>query len=158
MPNPVVSFEIRGPDAALLRRFYTEVFGWEMFQYNGSYAGAETSHHTHDDATGTTTYTGEDAFMNDGVLMGSNGGQPAWKFPGETYWRGFEPGVSGGVAQATAAVTVYIQVRDLEDALAKVEAHGGKVLRRPQQVASNVVIAAFADPAGNEIGLSRAPR
>jgi predicted enzyme related to lactoylglutathione lyase len=156
MPNPVVSFEIRGPDTAALRRFYGGVFGWEMFEFSPAYAGVETSSHTHDEATGATTYTGEDAYMNDGVLIGSSGGQPGWKFPGEPRWRGFETGIAGGIALAGGpAVTFYIQVDDVEATLATVEQHGGSVVRRPEEVAPNVVIAAFRDPAGNEIGLSR---
>lgn len=157
MPNPVVSFEIRGPNAAPLREFYAGVFGWELFSYSEAYAGLETSSHTHDAETGATTYVGEDAFMDDGVLVGASGGQPAWKFPGEGMWRSFEPGIAGGIAQGQASVTVYIQVKDLEATLSRVEAHGGTVLHRPEEVAPNVIVAAFADPAGNEIGLSRAP-
>lgn len=30
MPNPVLSFEIRGRDAARRRRFYADVFGWQV--------------------------------------------------------------------------------------------------------------------------------
>jgi len=156
MPNPVVSFEIRGPDTAALRRFYGAVFGWEMFEFSPAYAGVETRSHTHDEATGATTYTGEDAYMNDGVMIGSSGGQPGWKFAGEPRWRDFETGIAGGIALAPGpSVTFYIQVDDVEAALAKVEQHGGSVVRRPEEVAPNVVIAAFRDPAGNEVGLSR---
>ena len=144
MPNPVVSFEIRGPDTVALRRFYGAVFGWETFEFSPAYTGVETSSHTHDEATGATTYTGEDAYMNDGVMIGSSGGQPGWKFPDEPRWRGFETGISGGIALAEGpAVTFYIQVDDVEAALAKVEQHGGSVVRRPAEVAPNVVIAAF---------------
>lgn len=157
MPNPVVSFEIRGPNAAVLRQFYRDVFGWELYPYSEAYTGIETSSHTHDEATGATSYTGEDAFMNDGVMMGASGGQAAWKFPGENHWRSFEPGITGGIAQGDAAVSIYIQVNDIEAALEAVERHGGTVGRRAEEVAPNVVIAAFTDPAGNEIGLSRAP-
>lgn len=156
MPNPVVSFEVRGPDAARLRQFYAAVFGWELFPYNDAYAGIETTQHSHDEATGATTYTGPDAFMNDGVLVGSSGGQPAWKYPGERYWRGFEPGIAGGVAQGPAGITFYIQVPDLDAALADVVRHGGKAVRQPTEVAPNVVIAAFEDPAGNEVALRKA--
>jgi predicted enzyme related to lactoylglutathione lyase len=30
MPNPITHFEVLGSDAASLRRFYGEAFGWEM--------------------------------------------------------------------------------------------------------------------------------
>ncbi len=154
MPNPVVSFEIRGPDPALLRTFYADAFGWEIFPFSETYAGIETASHTHDEATGATTYTGADAHMNEGVEMGSEGGQPTWRFRGEATWRYFEPGVSGGVAfGATPAVSIYIQVSDLGTALAEVERHGGRMVQPPTEVAPNVHVASFSDPAGNVIGL-----
>jgi predicted enzyme related to lactoylglutathione lyase len=156
MPNPVVSFEIRGPDTARLRKFYADVFGWEMFPYGDAYTGIETTGHTHDEATGTTTYVGEDAHLNGGVELADAEGRGGWRFKGETNYREFAPGVSGGIGLSEGpAVTFYIQAEDLDAALAKVEQHGGKALRRPEEVAPNVVIAAFADPAGNEIGLIR---
>lgn len=30
MPNPVVHFEITGPDGGVLQRFYAEAFGWTV--------------------------------------------------------------------------------------------------------------------------------
>jgi predicted enzyme related to lactoylglutathione lyase len=157
MPNPVVSFEIGGPDIEALRTFYAETFGWELFALPGGYTLVDTSEHIHGDDE-SMTYTGADANRNDGVVVGSMFGQPAWKFSGESQWRTFEPGVAGGIAHATARVTVYIQVRDLEAMLNRVEANGGEVVRPPEEVAPGVFIAAFGDPAGNEIGLIRSPR
>ena len=45
MSNPVVHFEINGRDAAALRRFYTDAFGWKVdannpMQYGMVEAGA----------------------------------------------------------------------------------------------------------------------
>ncbi len=153
MPNPVVSFEVRGPEPEVLHRFYREVFGWDVFVWGETYAGLDTAVHTHDEATGSTTYVGEDAYMNDGVELSDEGGHHGWRFKGETQYREFAPGVSGGIGKGAPGVTFYIQAKDLDAALAKVEECGGKVLRRPEEVAPNVVVAAFADPAGNEIGL-----
>lgn len=156
MPNPVVSFEIRGPDTELLKRFYADVFGWEMFSFPSGYTAIETSTHQHDDATGEVTYTGADAFMNDGVVIGSSGAQPAWKFSGERAWRSFQPGVAGGgIGEGAPSVSFSIEVADLESALADVTAGGGTVVLPPTEVAPGVVIATFADPAGNVIGLNR---
>ncbi len=155
MPNPVVSFEIRGRDAARLRAFYAEVFGWQIEVYGGDYAGVETAAHTHEE-DGTSRYVGADAHMND-VEHGSAYGLPAWRFAGESSWRGYEAGVSGGISGGGPGVTFYVQVADLERALAKVAAAGGKVLRRPEEVAPNVVIAFFEDPEGNEVGLILGP-
>ena len=53
-------------------------------------------------------------------------------------------------------MTFYIEVADLEAALAKVEQCGGTATMQPVEVAPEVVVAAFKDPAGNEIRLIRA--
>ncbi|HMO95701.1 MAG TPA: VOC family protein [Tepidiformaceae bacterium] len=156
MPNHVVSFELRGSDLDVLKQFYADVFGWDVFVWGPDYVGLDTAVHTHDDATGSTTYTGEDAYMNEGVQISEENGHHGWRFKGESQYREFAPGVSGGIARGSAGVTFYIQASDLDASLARVEAHGGKAVRRPEEVAPNVVIAAFADPAGNEIGLIRA--
>lgn len=159
MPNPVVSFEIRGPDPARLRQFYSEVFGWDAFVFpGGEYAGVETEQHTHDEATGEVTYTGADARMNGGVVVGSAHGQPAWKFQGEARWRGFVPGTpGGGIGRGEPGVSFYIQVHDLRAAIDALVKGGGKEVMGPTEVAPNVFIATFSDPAGNVIGLTRAP-
>src|SRR5688572_23324143 len=115
MPNPVVSFEIRGRDTARLRAFYADVFGWMVDLYPGSeYAGVETAEHTHED-DGTSQYTGADAHMNE-VEQGTAYGLPAWRFGGESNWRGYEAGVSGGISGGGPGVTFYVQVPDLEAA------------------------------------------
>lgn len=159
MPNPVVSFEIRGPDAVALRKFYSDVFGWETFMFPSGYAAVETTEHTHDDASGKVTYEGADAFMNEGVVIGASDGQPAWKYQGEPGWHAFQHGTEGGgIAEGAPGLTFYIQVSDLVAALAAVVKHGGQIHREPEQVAPNVMIAVFLDPAGNEIGLTRAPQ
>lgn len=159
MPNPVVSFEVRGPEPEVLHRFYQDVFGWDVFVWSPDYAGLDTAVHVHDEETGATTYTGADAFMNAPVEVSQENGHNGWRFQGETEFREFALGVSGGIGLAPRpSITFYIQVKDLDATLANIERHGGKTLRRPEEVAPNVVIAAFADPAGNEIGLSRAPR
>lgn len=40
MGNPVVHFEIAGPDGAALQQYYGELFGWQIFETEG--AGGET--------------------------------------------------------------------------------------------------------------------
>src|SRR5687767_4726166 len=158
MPNPVVSFEIRGPDPERLRRFYTEVFGWDTFVFPGGYAAVETSSHTHDEATGNVAYTGEDAYMNEGVVLGSQGSQPVWKFAGERDWRSFLPGAAGGgIGEGAPSVSFYIQVPDLQAALNAVAKGGGATVLPPTEVAPAIFIATFSDPAGNVIGLNLAP-
>lgn len=158
MPNPVVTFEVRGPDPEALRKFYADVFQWDIFVFpGGGYAGVETASHDHNEATGATAFKGADEHMNAGVVIGSAFGQPAWKFTNEESWRAFEPGISGGIGLGEPAVTFYIQVKDLGEVLSAVERAGGKTVQVPTKVAPNVVIAAFADPAGNRVALVRAP-
>jgi predicted enzyme related to lactoylglutathione lyase len=156
MPNPVVSFEIRGGDTAALRDFYAKAFGWDMFTFPSGYALLETASHAHEGDD--TIYTGEDAFMNDGVIVGSSYGQPAWKFQGEHNWRPFAPGVDGGIGQGEARVTFYIQVADIAAMLARVVELGGRELQPATEVAPGVVTGFFADPAGNHIGLILRPQ
>ena len=157
MPNPVVSFELRGPDLTRLRQFYADVFGWDIYVFpGGQYSGVETSAHTHDEKTGATTYTGKDAFMNEGVETNEEKGHRGWRYKGESNWRGFEPGISGGIGLGPASVMFYIQVPDLEAALADVDRGGGSTVLPPTNVAPDVWIATFSDPAGNVVGLALA--
>jgi predicted enzyme related to lactoylglutathione lyase len=48
---------------------------------------------------------------------------------------------------------VYVQVEDLDAALAKAEKLGGKTILPPSQVPGGPKLAMFADPAGNVTGL-----
>lgn len=115
MPNPVVSFEVRGPDTARLREFYNTVFDWQMFPYGDAYTGVETTLHTHDGSTGATTYVGADAHLNAGIELADAEGRRGWRFRGETQYHEFVPGIAGGIARAPRpSITFYIQVKDLE--------------------------------------------
>ena len=154
MPNLVVSFEVRGPDPELLHAFYRDVFGWDVYVYpGGGYAGLDTSPHVHDENTGATTYTGPDAFMNEGIETNEDAGHLGWRYKGETSWREFAPGVSGGIGRGPRGVSFYIQVPDLAAALKTIEAHGGATTMPPTEVAPQVTVAGFRDPAGNELNL-----
>jgi predicted enzyme related to lactoylglutathione lyase len=50
-------------------------------------------------------------------------------------------------------VSVYVQVEDLDAALAKAEKLGGKTILPPSQVPGGPKLAMFADPAGNITGI-----
>jgi len=65
-------------------------------------------------------------------------------------------GISGGIGAAPDGhpghVTFYVQVDDIEAALAKAEALGGKRAMGPMDIPSGQ-IALFTDPEGHAIGL-----
>ena len=68
-------------------------------------------------------------------------------------------GISGGVGAAPEGyeghVTFYVQVPDVEAALAKAEALGGTRLMGPESVGGgDTIIGRFADPEGHVIGVS----
>lgn len=52
-------------------------------------------------------------------------------------------------------VTFYVRVDDLQATLDAVSAQGGRTVTPPLQVGPGTVIARFADPAGNVIGLAK---
>ena len=65
-------------------------------------------------------------------------------------------GVNGDVGASQDGknrVSVYIEVEDLDAALAESEKLGGKTILPPSQVPGGPTLAMFADPAGNVTGL-----
>ena len=69
---------------------------------------------------------------------------------------GTQGGINGGVGPSQdegKRVSVYVQVEDLDVALAKAEKLGGKTILPPSQVPGGPKLAMFADPAGNVTGL-----
>ncbi len=67
-------------------------------------------------------------------------------------------GIGGGIGtEDPAIVTFYVQVDDPSVYLQKVQSLGGKIVQEPQDVPGGPTVARFADPAGNVIGLVKAP-
>jgi uncharacterized protein len=66
-------------------------------------------------------------------------------------------GIGGGVGQGpegySGHVTFYVEVPDVEAALAKAESLGGTRTMGPDQVAEGVEIGLFTDPEGHVIGV-----
>lgn len=66
-------------------------------------------------------------------------------------------GIGGGVATGPEGypghVTVYVQVADVEAALARAEELGGTRMMGPERVMEGVEIGLFSDPEGHVIGL-----
>jgi hypothetical protein len=69
-------------------------------------------------------------------------------------------GIGGGVGAMPdgypGQVTVYVEVPDVEAALAKAESLGGRRLMGPEKVVEGVELGQFADPEGHVIGLLKA--
>lgn len=109
MPNPVVHFEIGGPDGAALQQFYRDALGWAVNAENPMQYG----------------------------LVEAQG-----------------EGIGGAVTAAdAAAVTIYVQVDDLQAVLDQVASLGGKTVQEITTIPGMVTVATFADPAGNVVGL-----
>jgi uncharacterized protein len=68
-------------------------------------------------------------------------------------------GIGGGVGQGPEGypghVTVYVEVPNVEAALARAEQLGGSRLMGPDKVMENLEIGQFADPEGHVIGVMR---
>jgi predicted enzyme related to lactoylglutathione lyase len=65
-------------------------------------------------------------------------------------------GIHGGVGATQEGgnrVSVYVEVEDLDAALAKAEKLGGRTILPPSQVPGGPKLAMFADPVGNVTGL-----
>ena len=74
------------------------------------------------------------------------------------YWLfGTGPSSGGGIgtrgATVGSVVRVYIDVDDLDAAIAAAEANGGSVVTPPSPVPGQGRFAALRDPEGNEVGL-----
>lgn len=81
----------------------------------------------------------------------------SWEFDGLRFAPGLggpEPGVGGALKRSDSpGVTLYLQVRDLDAALAAVPDLGGEVVRPPVDVPGGPTVAAVTDPEGNRLVL-----
>jgi uncharacterized protein len=68
-------------------------------------------------------------------------------------------GVGGGIGAGPEGygghVTFYVEVPDVEAALAKAESLGGKRIMGPETIMENVTLGQFTDPEGHVIGLTQ---
>jgi hypothetical protein len=69
-------------------------------------------------------------------------------------------GIGGGIASGPEGyeghVTVYVEVPDVEAALAKAESLGGARVMGPETVMESITLGLFTDPEGHLIGLVQA--
>ena len=70
-------------------------------------------------------------------------------------------GIGGGIGQGPDGydghVTFYVQVADVEAALARAESLGGTRMMGPEEVAPGVEVGLFSDPEGHVVGLTKGP-
>lgn len=129
MSAPVVHFEIEGLNAAALRDFYAQLFGWEVdldlnnpAQY-GMIRGATA-----------------DRGIGGAISQVPNTPSTTWQGPTR------EQGYSGHV-------TVFMAVDDVETALTRAVELGGSRLQGPDPLYPGVEIGKLADPEGHLIGV-----
>jgi predicted enzyme related to lactoylglutathione lyase len=121
MGQPVVHFEIIGKDSEKLKRYYSELFGWEIDSSNPMNYGVVQ----------------RDGNVNaDGVGIGG--------------------GVAAGPEGYAGHLTFYVEVPDVEAALAKAESLGGSRMMGPDKVMEGVEIGQFTDPEGHLVGVVKA--
>lgn len=121
--HPVIHFEIMTKDPDALSEFFAKTFEWDL-----------------------------------GEPMSGGTGVPKYivaRPTGEEMPSGY--GINGGIGEAPKGydghVTFYIRVDDIEEALRKVEANGGKRMMGPDKVSEGLEIGLFIDPQGHTIGL-----
>jgi predicted enzyme related to lactoylglutathione lyase len=66
---------------------------------------------------------------------------------------GIGGGISATMGPGDGYVAVYVQVPDVEEALAKAESLGGSRMMGPDAVMEGLVIGLFTDPEGHVIGV-----
>jgi predicted enzyme related to lactoylglutathione lyase len=69
---------------------------------------------------------------------------------------GMGGGIGAGPDGYAGHVTVYVEVPDVEAALAKAESLGGSRMMGPEQVLEDVEIGLFNDPEGHVVGVVKA--
>jgi predicted enzyme related to lactoylglutathione lyase len=123
MSDKVVHFEIPYDDGERARAFYGETFGWQLMPMPDLGYTMVMTGPT-DQETGAT----EPGFINGGMFERSE------EFPGK-------------------GPTIVIDVASIDEALRKVEAAGGKVVRERTPVGEMGFTAYFTDTEGNLVGL-----
>jgi predicted enzyme related to lactoylglutathione lyase len=69
---------------------------------------------------------------------------------------GIPGGIGGGPEGYEGHVTFYVEVPDVEAALAKAESLGGTRIFGPDTIMEDVTLGQFSDPEGHVIGLTQA--
>ena len=132
--NRVVHFEIHATDVAAMKKFYSDVFGWDMQQMGSEYG----------DYVVISTGPGPDEMAKGAVKMedmGINGGMMARK------------GAAPASGQAVNAYVCIIGVDDVDAYMTKVKDHGGTIALDKMVVPNVGDLAYCKDPDGNLFGI-----
>ena len=79
--------------------------------------------------------------------------------PGENdIGRGIAGGIGGAMGGSEGYVTVYVQVDDVETALAKAESLGGTRVFGPETITGGLTLGLFTEPEGKTIGVLHSNR
>ena len=125
MADPVVHFEIIGKNAAHLRSYYKDLFGWNA--------------DTNSDVAPEVSAPGNYGFIEKVSTEDGTG------IPG---------GIGGGMEYDNHTI-FYVGVKDVKAALQRAESLGGKIVMGPvEKPGGGLVVAHFKDPEGNLIGLA----
>jgi predicted enzyme related to lactoylglutathione lyase len=126
MGQAVVHFEVIGRDGRILHEFYSGLFGWKI----------DT-----DNPVGYGVVARDDNLNAEGIGIGG-GVMGSSDIPGMEGYEGH--------------VTFYVEVPDVEEALATAERLGGTRRMGPDQVPDGPIIGQFVDPEGHLIGVTQA--
>lgn len=125
MMNPVVHFEMPYENSERMTKFYTEAFGWQMKKL-----GEDMGNYV----LAKTTETDENQMIKTPGTI--NGGF----FPKRADWPEQHP-------------SVVIEVNDINEAMKKVTASGGKVLGEPMEIPDVGLYVSFTDTEGNRVSI-----
>jgi uncharacterized protein len=124
MGQAVVHFEVIGKDGPKMREFYGELFDWKF-----------------SDPMGPTNYAVTPPDGNRAENSNADG-------------VGIGGGVGTGPEGYDGHVTFYVEVDDVEAALAKAESLGGTRMMGPEEMGDvGITIGLFTDPEGHVIGV-----
>lgn len=122
--NKVVHFELPAKNLDRAKKFYSELFGWQISEWPGAQRYALSTTVPSDEKTGAPNEMGG---IN-GAIM-----EPTQNFDNVTM--------------------ITIDVPSIDDYLQKIEANGGKTLMAKNPVGDMGFMARFQDPEGNAVGL-----
>src|SRR5438105_1183518 len=177
MPNPVVHFEVTGKDGRKLQDFYSGVFGWKIDANNpmnygmvdnqgeGIGGGISAGDGGRNQVTFYIAVDNPQAYLDTVESQGGKTVIPVTETPGKV--NADNPmnygvvdnqgeGIGGGISAGDGGrnqVTFYIAVDNPQAYLDTVESQGGKTVMPVTETPGMVILAQFADPEGNVVGL-----